>query len=64
VNGEKTHYTLVPGGRFRLWSPGPDGRDDGGKFGVELSGARQRSPHHESYLGDWVWRYDPEVKVP
>ena len=49
---------------FRLWSPGPDGRDDGGKFGVELSSARQRSLNHESYLGDWVWRYDPAVKVP
>jgi hypothetical protein len=64
VNGEKMHYALVPGGRFRLWSPGPDGRDDGGKFGVELSSARQRSLHHESYLGDWVWRYDPAVKAP
>jgi hypothetical protein len=62
VNGEKMHYALVPGGRFRLWSPGPDGRDDGGKFGVELGGSRQPSSPH--YLGDWVWRYDPAVKAP
>lgn len=62
VNGEKLHYTLVPGGRYRLWSPGPDGRDDGGKFGVELGGSRQ--PSSPNYLGDWVWRYDPAVKAP
>jgi hypothetical protein len=62
VNSEKMHYALIPGGRFRLWSPGPDGRDDGGKFGVELGGSRQPSSPH--YLGDWVWRYDPAVKAP
>ncbi len=62
VNGEKMHYSLVPGGRFRLWSPGPDGRDDGGKFGAELGGSRQ--PSSPNYFGDWVWRYDPAVKVP
>lgn len=61
VNGEKMHYALVSGGRFRLWSPGPDGRDDGGKFGVELGGSRQPSSPH--YLGDWVWRYDPVEKA-
>jgi len=65
VNGEKMHYAQVPGGRFRLWSPGPDGVDDGGKFGSEVvSGARGRTPSHPSYLGDWVWRYEPAVKVP
>jgi len=63
VNGEKMHYSLVPGGRFRQWSPGPDGRDDGGKFSVELSGVRQLSPYTYSYQGDWVWRYDPAVKA-
>ncbi len=64
VNGDKVHYTQMKDGRFRLWSPGPDGRDDGGKFGGEVGGPSYRQPHLESYRGDWVWRYDPAVKVP
>ncbi len=59
VNGESMHYALVPGGRFRLWSPGQDGADDGGKFGCELGIPGNRGTTHPGYRGDWVWRYDP-----
>lgn len=61
VNGEPMHYALVPGGRFRLWSPGPDGVDDGGKFGCELGISGSRGTTHPGYRGDWGWRYDPAV---
>lgn len=58
VNGVPMHFALVPRGRFRLWSPGPDGVDDGGKFGSELGISGHREPTHPGYRGDWVWRYD------
>lgn len=66
VNENVMHYLLVPGGRFRLWSSGPDGKDDGGKFRNELitSAYKSKSPYQRNYIGDWVWRYDPAVKVP
>lgn len=65
VNGEKMHYQQTSGGRYRLWSIGPDGVDNGGKFGSEVvNGARGRTPSHPQYLGDWVWRYDQAVEKP
>jgi hypothetical protein len=64
VNDEPMHYELIPGGRFRLWSPGPDSRDDGGKFALELGSLTLMGLYTDRYRGDWVWRYDPAVKVP
>ncbi len=64
VNGEVMHYALVPSGRFRLWSLGPDGKDDGGKFAIELGSLKPGAPYTPKYKGGWVWRYDPAVKVP
>ncbi len=66
VNGEPMHYAPLPGARYRLWSPGPDGKDDGGKFGSEIitRGFKSLTPHNPNYLGDWVWRYDPAPKAP
>ncbi len=64
VNGEVMHYALLAAGRFRLWSLGPDGMDDGGKFAVELGSLKPGAPYTPKYKGDWVWRYDPAVKAP
>lgn len=66
VNGEPMHYSPLPGGRYRLWSPGPDGKDDGGKFSSEIAtrGFKSSTPYNPRYLGDWVWRYDPAPKAP
>jgi hypothetical protein len=64
VNGEIMLYKLEHGGRFRLWSPGPDRRDDGGKFAVEIGSLRPAATYTAHYVGDWVWRYDPAVKAP
>jgi hypothetical protein len=57
---------LVPGGRFRLWSLGPDGKDDGGQFGIEIKTKARRplTMWVPTYIGDWVWRYDTAVKAP
>jgi hypothetical protein len=66
VNGEPMRYAPIPGGRYRLWSPGPDGKDDGGKFGSEMvtRGFKSSTPYNPNYLGDWVWRYDPAPQAP
>ncbi len=64
VNGKEMHYTVVARGRFRLWSPGPNGVDDGGKFGEEVAPGSTKSITSKRYQGDWVWRYDPAVKKP
>lgn len=66
VNGEPMRYSPIPGGRYRLWSPGPDGKDDGGKFSSEIAtrGFKSSTPYNPRYLGDWVWRYDAAAKAP
>lgn len=61
VNGEPMHYALLPGARYRLWSPGPDEKDDGGKFRSETI---IRGSKYPLLLGDWVWRYDAATKAP
>lgn len=63
VKGEEFHYTLTAKGRFKLWSGGPDGVDDGGRFGSEMHHV-PHAPHEPTYRGDWVWRYEPAIKAP
>lgn len=64
VNGDPMLYALSSDSRFRLWSPGPDGRDDGGKFDQELPARGRRSPGDPDFIGDWVWRYEPGPRKP
>lgn len=59
VDGKPMRYRLSEDGRYRLWSDGLDGKDDGGAFHVELHpGEKSPQPDNERYQGDWVWRYD------
>jgi len=54
TNSEPYRYEPTTDGRYRLWSPGFDGTDDGGVRA--LSGQASR-PYAEGYKGDWVWDY-------
>lgn len=63
VDGNPMRYALTADGRYRLWSPGPDGKDDDGKYHTEIASGATRSRQSPHYRGDWVWRYDPPVKV-
>jgi hypothetical protein len=52
TNGENYRYEITDEGRrYRLWSPGPDGRDDGGRIEWEKKDSGKRDPKR----GDWVW---------
>ncbi len=54
------HYRTSPDGRYRLWHPGPDGKDDGGALAEEkLQKKKDASPRSTGYLGDWTWSYEP-----
>lgn len=43
--------------RYRLWLPGPDGEDDGGKRMLDPEKPENTSFHADDYQGDWVWDY-------
>ncbi len=43
--------------RYRLWVPGPDGEDDGGKRILDPEKPEKTKFHDENYEGDWVWDY-------
>lgn len=54
IHGEPYRYQTTADGRYRLWSPGADGKDDGG---VRALNGRRGRPYAEEYKGDWVWDY-------
>jgi hypothetical protein len=51
VDGQPLHYHRMSDGRFRLYSIGWNGKDDGGVVGLNIAG--RVNPQ----LGDWVWQY-------
>ncbi len=54
MSGQPFHYERTADGRFRLWSIGWNGKDDGGT--VALTGtpaSKSRNINFEQ--GDWVW---------
>ena len=54
TDGMPLRYQQTPAGRFRLWSVGWDGQDDGGR--VAWKDAAKPRPDDEH--GDWVWQYE------
>tara|TARA_R110002049_G_scaffold159265_1_gene324143 strand:+ start:91 stop:1512 length:1422 start_codon:yes stop_codon:yes gene_type:complete len=46
--------------RYRLWLPGPDGEDDGGKRILDPEKPEKTKFHADDYQGDWVWDYPVE----
>ena len=60
-------YSRTPAGRYKLWSLGFDGDDDGGKV-IASPKDDPSSPRliASDYPGDWVWSYErlvPEVNA-
>ncbi|MCB1205285.1 MAG: hypothetical protein KDN18_13575 [Verrucomicrobiae bacterium] len=55
--GETMQYEKTPGGRYRLWSVGPDRVDDGGQRILDPDHPEKTRFRSKDYLGDWVWDY-------
>ena len=51
MSGQPFHYERTDNGWFRLWSVGPDGKDDGGVYRDET---KQKSGPDQETL-DWPW---------
>ena len=49
-------YSRTDDGRYRIYSLGWDGDDDGGVI------ARRENGRQNEKEGDWVWRYDPKAE--
>lgn len=57
VDGVPLRYARTADARYRLWSVGWDGRDEGGR--VVFKDLRV-----DEKLGDWVWQYSPPPDAP
>ena len=57
-------YARTPAGRYKLWSLGFDGEDDGGKVIASPQDAPSHpKPSARDYPGDWVWSYERLVPL-
>lgn len=62
IDGAPLRYARPPDGRYRLYSIGWNGRDDGGRVVWYQSGNSL-----DDHQGDWVWQYaplNPPSKLP
>jgi len=60
IDGEPIRYALDPGnGRYRLWSVGEDGIDNGGVEEVKPRHQRSKPRYWFGRTDDWVWQYPP-----
>ena len=57
MSGEPFHYQRTEDGRFRLWSVGPDGKDDGGIY-------REDSKNPRTKELDWPWPSPVPTREP
>ncbi len=53
------HYRKTADGRYALWSVGFDGKDDGGKRGLDPKRPDLTRFSDPKYKGDWVWSFQP-----
>lgn len=54
IDGAPLRYARTADGRYRLYSVGWDGHDDGGQIALDKSGTKP-----DDAKGDWVWQYEP-----
>ncbi len=54
IDGTPLHYQRTADGRYKLYSIGWNGRDDGGQLAWT-----DRGRHLDDKAGDWVWQYQP-----
>lgn len=57
-SGQSMRYERTPGGRYRLWSVGPDRVDDGGRRTIDQAEPAKTKFQDPGYQGDWVWDYE------
>lgn len=50
-------YRKTAGGKYALWSVGPDGKDDGGKRVLDEKKPENTKFQDDKYAGDWVWDF-------
>lgn len=55
--GTEMRYERTAGGRYRIWSVGPDRVDDGGRRIFDPEDPEKTRFRSKDYLGDWVWDY-------
>lgn len=64
MDARPMRYQKTTAGRYKLWSLGFDGDDDGGKVIPGPKDDRLKPKLKASdYPGDWVWSYEPLVPV-
>lgn len=61
MDGKSMRYAKTEQGRYKLWSLGFDGHDDGGDLRPHPSGNDEPLMWDKNYPGDWVWSYEPLV---
>jgi hypothetical protein len=50
-------YRKTGDGRYALWCVGFDGKDDGGKRGLDATNPLNTGFSRPDYVGDWVWDF-------
>jgi hypothetical protein len=55
--GQPMGYRKTSDGRYALWSVGFDGKDDGGKRGIDELHPENTNFSEAKYVGDWVWDF-------
>ena len=57
INSVPLHYAKTEAGRYKIWSMGYDGVDDGGK--IDWVGDKSFMEFRKfEYKGDWTWKYE------
>ncbi len=59
MDGQPLRYQRSHRGRYKLWSVGFDGKDDGGQVNLSKEGKPAYKVTRRNYVGDWTWQYEP-----
>jgi hypothetical protein len=57
ISGKPMGYRKTGDGRYALWCVGFDGKDDGGKRGLDATNPLNTGFSRPDYVGDWVWDF-------
>lgn len=57
ISGAPLGYRRTEEGRYKLWSVGFDGKDDGAKRVLDENKPDSTRFHDAKYVGDWVWDF-------
>jgi hypothetical protein len=57
ISGKPMGYRKTPNGKYALWCVGFNGKDDGGKRGLDEKNPQSNAFSRPDYVGDWVWDF-------